>query len=493
MRKSVGAPEAGAEQPFALTENIRGALVLMALCRQACALGLAPGMKLADARARVPELIAFDHDPRADAATLSRLAQYCERYTPVVALHPPRSLVLDISGCAHLFGSSRALVHDVEDRVDRAGFSLQWALTGGVDAALALARFGLKAGAEAQLPVAALDMGDKTHRALERAGLYHIGDLAERPRGPLAARFGAELVLKLERILGQEDRPVNPPRKIPSIVAERRFAEPLGHMDGALACLQELFTEAAVVLEERKQGARRIAMQLFRCDGHVAQLGIETGAPTRDVKLFRRLLDERIDALNDPLDPGFGYDLVRLAIPLAEALQPVQTDIDGVRDEAPDEAALLGQISIRLGRRAVQRFEPADSHIPEHGLRAHAALDHKQPVQWERPLPSEPPRRPLFLFDPPQRIEVMAEVPDGPPRRFTWQRAVHHVTRAEGPERIAPEWWRRRQGHIPAHAGLTRDYYRIEDSEGRRYWLFRHGLYGTEETQPDWYIHGSFA
>ncbi|QTD57395.1 Y-family DNA polymerase [Parasphingorhabdus cellanae] len=493
IRSSAGALDTKDPRPFALVEKSRGALVLAALDRQAQAQGLHIAMPLADARARVPELLIFDHDRDADTRLLARLAEACERYTPVIALHLPQSLVLDISGCVHLFGDEQILVQDIEDRFDGAGLSFHWALAGTVDAALALARFGLKEGAQAQLPVAALDMNDKTHRSLERAGLYHIGDLAERPRAPLAARFGAELVLKLERLLGQEDRPVNPKRKSAAIITERRFAEPMGHIDSALLCLHELFIEAAQMLEDRKQGARKIRMQLFRCDGHVAELAIETGAPTRDDKLFRRLLNERVDTLNDPLDPGFGYDLVRLSIAAAESLDAVQTDMDGGRDAASDEAALLSQLSIRLGRQDVQRFEPANSYIPEHGLHARAALDYKDAFIWDQPESGAPPTRPLFLFDPPQHIKVMAEVPDGPPRRFIWKRVTHDVTRAEGPERIASTWWRKRQGHLPGKAGLTRDYYRVEDSEGRRYWLFRYGLYGTEKAQPDWYIHGSFA
>ena len=470
-------------------------MILAAVDRQALALDLHPGMKLADARARVPELAVFDHDVAADALLLKQLALSCERYTPIVAIHPPHSLMLDITGCTHLFGDEQALAHDVEARFDSAGFSLQWATAETVDAALALARFGLKEEAEAQLPVAALEMNARTQGALERAGLYHIGDLINRPRAPLAARFGGELVLKLERILGEEERPVNPEIRQAPIITEQRFAEPLGHIDTVTRCLQELFLEAAQALEEREQGARHIAMQLFRCDGHIARLDIETGAATRDVKLFRRLLDERIDSLNDPLDPGFGYDLLRLSIRSAERLSAAQTDMDGAQDNEADEAELLGQLSIRLGRENLLKFAAADSHIPEHGLRARAALDAQMEMlaDWEKPVAGEPPCRPLFLFDPPQHVEVMAEVPDGPPRRFTWRRSTHNITRAEGPERVAATWWQRRQGYVPGKAGLTRDYYRVEDSEGRRYWLFRHGLYGTEKTQPDWYIHGSFA
>ena len=481
------------DHPFALTEKIRGAMLIMAADRQAVSLGLGPGMKLADARARVPDLLAFDHEPLADADLLSRLAEACERYTPMVAVEPPYALILDITGAAHLHGNEETLAQDAEDRLDAVGYSACWALAGTADAALALARHGLKEGAEAQLPVSALAMDEKTHQALERAGLYKIGDIAERPRANLAARFGMDLTVRLDRILGLEDRPIDPLRRMGNVVTERRFAEPLTHIDAALACLSELFAEASERLNERGLGARMIRMMLFRCDGDVARLGLETGAPTRDAALFKRLLRERIEALNDELNPGFGYDLIRLNIVASEALAPQQLRLEGGEDRQGDEVALVSQLSTRLGRDRVQKFAPADSHIPEQGLLALPALNAPAPVPWKAESPDNPPMRPLHMFDPPQRVQVIAEVPDGPPYRFTWRRKSHQVIRYEGPERIASEWWQRKDGQQPGNGGLTRDYYRVEDARGRRYWLFRHGLYGEEKANPDWYVHGLFA
>ncbi|WP_343040050.1 DNA polymerase Y family protein [Parasphingorhabdus halotolerans] len=450
-------------------------------------------MNLADARARVPDLLVFAYDPLGDARLLGRLAEACERYTPMVAVDPPNSLILDITGATHFYASEEALAQDAEDQLDNAGYSVHWALAGTPDAALALARHGLKEGAEAQLPVSALAMDSKTHQALERAGLYKIGDLAERPRAGLAARFGMELTLRLDRLLGIEDRPIDPVRSLGNVVTERRFAEPLAHIDAALICLSELFAEAAERLNERGEGARMVRMMLFRCDGDVARLGVETGAPTRDNALFKRLLRERIDALNDELNPGFGYDLIRLFIVAAEPLAPQQLKLEGGEDRQGDELALVSQLSTRLGRERVQRFIPADSHIPEQGLLALPMLSAPAPMPWKASSSKNPPLRPLHMFDPPQRVQVIAEVPDGPPYRFTWRRKTHQVIRYEGPERIASEWWQRGDGHETGKGGLTRDYYRVEDVKGRRYWLFRHGLYGAEHTNPDWYVHGLFA
>ena len=216
------------------------------------------------------------------------------------------------------------------------------------------------------------------------------------------------------------------------------------------------------------------------------------GAPTRDPGVLTRLFRERIDALADPLDPGFGFDLIRLAVPVTLPLVAQQLQLGGGAVADSELGALLDRLGTRLGRNRVRRLSAGDSHIPEQAafelIVGELGGDTASALQWPTPEAGEPPLRPLHLFDPPQRIEVMAQVPDGPPRRFRWRRVQHDVTRFEGPERIAAEWWRRRDGH-----GLTRDYYRVEDVRGRRFWLFRHGLYGTEKLSPDWYIHGLFA
>jgi len=463
----------------------------MAVDREAALLGLAPGMKLADARARVPDLLAFDHDPRADALMLEQLAQACMRYTPMVAIAADHALSLDITGCTHFFASETALAQDAQDRLDHAGYSAATA-----DAALALARFGLKEGAEAQLPVSALAMDDKNHRALERAGLYQIGDLAVRPRSSLAARFGGDLMRRLDRILGQDDRPVQPMEMQAKIMAERRFLDPLTQVEAATRCLAELFTKAAIQLEQRKQGARMITMLLFRCDGDVARLGIETAAPTRSTGLFKRLLEERINALHDALNPGFGYDLIRLSITITQPMGHQQMRLQegsNIPDQDQDITALVSQLSVRLGRQNVQKFLPGNSHIPEQAVRAFPLLDNHSTQAWPQATDGHTPARPLHLFDPPQHITVVAEVPDGPPYRFTWRRTLYQVVRHEGPERIASEWWQHKAGQQDGKGGLTRDYYRVEDQKGRRYWLFRHGLYGQEKATPGWYIHGLFA
>lgn len=467
---------------------------LAAVNRVALALGLVPGLSLADARARQPDIGIADLDARADAAWLERIADGCDRYTPMVALDPPDGLILDISGCAHLFGGEAALRDDLVARLGRLGMTANAALADTPDAAHALARYPLnppcpKDGEDLiRLPIEALELDPEKSVALRRAGLKRIGDLSARPSQLLAARFGEEATDRLRRVADGRDVRITPRRAEPALLLERRFAEPIGRTDDALAAIGGLAEQAARRMEEMHRGGRRFEARLFRTDGLVRSLRIETGLPVREVALIMRLFHERLDMLADPVDPGFGFDLVRLSVPRFEPLAPLQLPLEGGTVAEGELAQLLDRLSTRLGRERVRRLAPRDSHIPEQAAFAFPAIEAVAAERWDEPEPGEPPLRPIHLFDPPQRIEVIAGVPDGPPQRFRWHRRLHEVALAEGPERIGALWWRRAD-----NGGLARDYYRVEDREGRRFWLFRHGLYGREVQSPVWYIHGLFA
>ena len=462
---------------------------------QAQAQGIVPGATLADARVLVPDLGVVPADPLADQTWLERIADRCDRYTPMVAIDPADGVTLDVTGCTHLFGGETGLAADLEARMRMVTGHLRHAFADTPDAAQALARYQTApAGSEAlalrRLAVAALRLPDEVAVALHRAGLKTIGDLAALPTGPVTARFGAETSAALARLLGHADSRIRPRRAPPALFFERRFADPIARTEDVLATIGLLAEEAGAVLAERDHGGRLFAVRLYRSDGAVRELGIESGLPVRDAAIVTRLFRERVAALADPIDPGFGFDMIRLAVPAVEPLAATQLKLEGgaVHEEAM--AALVDRLSTRLGRARICRLRPRDTHIPEQGVLTIAALDAPPapPEAWATPEPGEPPLRPIHLFDPPQRIEVLAEVPDGPPHRFRWRRSLHDVTRYEGPERIASEWWRRAEG-----TGLTRDYYRVEDRRGRRFWIFRHGLYARETSDPNWYVHGLFA
>jgi protein ImuB len=496
-RNSASAPEAAI--PLAFTEKAKNAVRLAAVDQAAQSLGLEPGMTLADARARVPELAAVDHDPSNDRAWLEWLADGAIRYTPMVALDPPDGLILDISGSAHLFGGEQGLAVDIEARMAACRMTARLAFADTPKAAHALARYQAlpakdEAAAIRRLSVAALELETEATQGLIRAGLKTVGELARRPMATIAARFGSEAVTALRELLGEAARPIKPRMPITPIMAGRRFAEPVARTEYALAVLGELAAEAARQLEERGEGGRRFEALFFRSDGLVRSLQVETSQPSRDPALIIRLMNERIEGLSDPIDPGFGFDLIRLSVPTTEPLAVSQLKLEGGAAKEAEVAALIDRLSVRLGRDRVRRFVSQDSHIPEQMQLALPAVEVGRPAaEWPVPTPGEPPLRPFHLFDPPQPIDVIAEVPDGPPRQFRWRRDHHQIVRYEGPERIASEWWRRRDGHLPGKGGLTRDYYRVEDARGRRFWLFRHGLYGKEKASPGWYLHGLFA
>lgn len=479
----------------------RNALRLVAGDALATRLGLGCGMALADARARYPALMAVEHDPAADHRWLEHLGQDCIRYSPLVSLAPPDGISIDITGVDHLFGGERVMADAVYDRLAARGMTVRIARGATAEAAQALARHASmpitdEHEAILTLPIRALGLAKEATLALQRAGLKTVGAVAARPMAGIAARFGPEAVQAIERLLGRAQSPILrlPQRAAPRF--ERRFAEPVTHQQIIAKALLELLYDAARGLEMRGQGGRCFTLKLRRSDGTVHALDIETGAPTRDPALVVRLFDERIGALADPLDPGFGYDSMLLTVPAVEPLKALQSPLDRItadRDSGGQGVAeLIDRLSIRLGPGAVRRLVPCDSHIPEKAQLALPATERAALAPLPAPPPGEPPLRPLLLFDPPQPVEVIAEVPDGPPHRFRWRHRLHEVRLYEGPERIASEWWRRQNGEMPGKAGLTRDYYRIEDVRGRRYWIFRHGLYG-ENPDPRWYLHGLFA
>lgn len=454
-----------------------------------------PGLALADARARVPHIEVLDMDHAADAAFLERLADFCDRYTPRVALDAPDGLTLDITGCAHLFGGEDELRGDLLARLEKGGIEARANIAGTPDAARALARYsgmaiaapGGEADAVYPLPAAALAIEAESVKGLTRAGLKSIADVDNQPRQSLAARFGQELVTRLARTLGEKDARINARRPLPACSAEQRFADPIAFEKDILATLEHLAIETSRKLEMRGEGGRHFEASFFRADGEVTRLRIQTSQPVRAPHILIRLFRERLDSLADPLDPGFGFDLIRLDVAAAESFVPVQAGLDNTVVEDAEVSALVDRLANRFGASSVLRLVSHDTHIPERAATVVPALSLKEATpHWsEAAIEDGTPSRPLHMFEPPQPIETLAEVPDGPPLRFRWHRVQHDITRAEGPERIAAEWWR--------EPGLTRDYYRIEDTHGRRYWVFREGLYGTESQAPRWFLHGIFA
>jgi protein ImuB len=437
----------------------------------------------------IPSLAVADEEPDADHALMESIADWAECYTPLIAQDGEGNdgLFLDVTGCTHLFGGEEALRAGLVTRLLGQGFLARAAIADTPGAAWAVTRFGepaiVAAGGAAEtlapLPMAALRLDPEIVSAMERVGLKRIGQILDAPRAPLAARFGATLARQLDRALGLDEEAISPRRPPPVFIAERRFAEPIAHETDITATLTSLASALATRLEEHSEGARRLEYTLFRVDGAVTRIAVGASRPIRAPKLILALFREKFAAFGDEIDAGFGFDMARLAVTVSAPADATQIDLTGDAASAADVDGLIDRIGARLGGDSVATIVAQESHIPERaetldpGSRggAHVAVHAEAP-------------RPLRLFAHPEPIVATAEVPDGPPVNFRWRRAEYRVVHAEGPERIAPEWWE--------DGGPTRDYFRVEDTAGHRFWLYRDGLY-AENAHPQWYVHGVFG
>ncbi|HEX2804062.1 MAG TPA: DUF6504 family protein [Sphingomicrobium sp.] len=465
--------------PVVLTVEGTHGPVIHAVTEAAAACGARAGARLTDARALDPSLIAIPADPTGDEALLQRLAKWAQRWSPLVEVDGEDALRLDVSGVAHLFGGETALAEDVRVRFAALGLTARIAIAPTSAAAWAFSRFG---GNELQpLHVSALRLAPDTIRTLERLGLKTIGALTALPRLALARRFrGAEDVLDaLDRALGRKPEPLTALIEDPPPRASLRLEEPATHVEAATQALKRLIPKLVTELEERHLGVRKLSFHGFRVDGSVAAASVATAIPSREPKHLERLLADKAAAL----DPGFGFDAFALAADWSESLDAAQESLIEEPGGTRNLARLVDRLTVKLGRRAVRRPKPFESHLPERASSWRAALEKAEPIE----LPPTPPR-PQRLLDRPEAIAVVYATPEGVPRRFVWRRSVHDIARVEGPERIAPEWWRERS------TARLRDYYRVEDEAGRRYWIFREGLIGDGRGgAPNWFIHGLFG
>lgn len=488
------------KDPFALVAAGEKGLRLTAVNAAAEHETLVPDLSLADARARCPHLLTAPAAPEKDADALLQLARWCGRYSPLFNTDGGRGIWIDATGASHLFGGTRALVRDLEARLAGFGFSGRVGLGPTLGAAWARARFAaFEEDANLDtLPIEGLRLSPDTLQLLKRLGLRRIGELKRLPRAALKRRFpskeAAEAVLtRLDQAYGVRDEPRRPLTSPPQYLERRVFAEPLISSAPLEATLEALTQGLAEQLAQALQGARQIVLTLYRIDGTWARLQAGFSAPCREDDHFFRLLSEKIKGV----DAGFGIDCLTLAATALEKLVAEQGNLL-TENRRTSPQRLIDRLANRLSSARVFALEPQASHMPERAQRRCAASGER--TAWAEPRPLTPPRPP-FMLSHPEPIAVIAEVPEGPPIHFTWRRLTRRVARAQGPERIMPEWWLslgKRQSAARDHnhkISRPRDYYRIEDEMGARYWVFREGLYQTQAQAgpPQWYLHGLFG
>ncbi|PCD78137.1 Y-family DNA polymerase [Pseudothioclava arenosa] len=457
------------EAPFVIAARTGSTELIYCLNPAAEQAGLHRGMRLADARSFCPDLISRPAEPARDTRLLRSLRRWAERFCPWVGFEGTDGLVLDITGSAHLWGDEAALLADMRARLERARIEVRLAAAGTRGTAWALAHFGDTEDGLLALPVAALRLAPETVTGLQRLGLRSIGDLTASPRAPLARRFGPDLLLRLDQALGAQPEPVTPEAEPPQFSVRLTLPEPIGLEADVMAATERLLAPLCAKLAAQDMGARRLCLTLRRVDQASQQVELRLAAamrePARILPLFQRGVTE--------VDAGFGIDQIRLEATQVEPL-PLQ-QIGPTNQPRPDHLAdLITRIGTRIGLENIQRFLPADSHIPERSfLIAPAAFSEAQ-GGFHAPRP-----RPIRLF-PPEPIHASGAQP---PARFRWRRMTLTTARATGPERITPEWW------LPDdnwRSGL-RDYWKIDTREGRRLWLF------YTPQNPGWFVQGEFA
>ena len=476
--------------PLVLAGREGGRRLVTALDAVAESHGLRLGVAVAKAQALVPGLAVMPADPAGDAEGLERLAGWALRFSPIVAPDPPDGLAIDSTGADHLHGGEAAMLSSLVERLAASGIEARAAIADTWGAAHAVARCsartttvvapGTGAAILRRLPIAALRLDDGLVQSLHTLGFEQIGDLMDQPRAPLALRFGPEIGRRLDQALGDRAEPIEPVRSPHLIEVRRVFAEPIAAPETIARYTGRLVSALCVKLEEKGLGARRLDLLCRRVDNSFQAIRAGTAQPVRDIRRLTRLLCEKIEKI----DPGFGIEGMTLAATLAEPCPQKQTAASLAAEEKPDISNLIDVLANRIGERRIYRFAPVASDVPERSVTRIPPLAPPTGSSWQGDWP-RPPR----LQPGPEPIETMALLPDHPPVWFLWRGIRRRVRRADGPERVFGEWWKR-----DAELVAVRDYFRVEDEAGERYWIFRAGDGEDPGTGSHrWFLHGIFG
>jgi protein ImuB len=478
------------ETPLILVGRDGRRRVVLAADNAARQAGLYTGMPATKAQALVKDLIIRDADPDADKAALERLALWALRYAPIVSADPPDGLIIDVAGATHLHGGESALLSDIVQRLKTAGVAARIAIAGTRGAAHALARFAARPTLAVQpgdegrailpLPIAALRLDTAIVDSLRRLGFERVADIAKTPRAPLTLRFGPEVLRRLDQAIGTFTEPIEPVRPPEIVEVQRLFGEPIGAAETIARYVSKLVAALCEQLETKGEGVRRLDLLFYRVDNRIEAVRIGTAMPVRDVKRLTRLLCDKIETV----DPGFGIERMRLAATLAEPLHQRQVRSSLVEEPERDVSDLIDTLTNRVGERRLYRLTPVASDVPERSITRIAPLTPDAGETW----PSHWPR-PSRLLPTPEPIETVALLPDHPPVTFTWRGIRHRVKRADGPERVFGEWWKR-----DAELSTVRDYFQVENEAGERFWLYRAGDGEDAATGSQrWFLHGIFG
>ncbi|WP_207425180.1 DNA polymerase Y family protein [Pedobacter sp. SYSU D00535] len=475
-----------AQLPLVFVRPERGRKIITAVNVSAAAEGISKGMVLADAKAMVPEIQVFDEKPGREAKLLEALGEWCIRYTPVVAVDLPDGLILDVSGCAHLWGGEKSYLKEIINRLGSKGYHVRVAIADTIGAAWAVARFGkvsplVESGKQTEallpLPPAALRLEQDVLQRLHKLGFYQISSFIGIPRSALRRRFGEHLLLRLNQALGQEAEYISPLQVVEPYQERLPCLEPIRTATGIEIAVQTLLETLCKRLHQEGKGLRTAVLKCYRVDGQIQQVAIGTNEPSHHIPHLFKLFQLKIA----DIEPALGIELFVMEAPKVEDVSVAQEALwaSNTTVNELEVTELLDRLAARIGPDTIHKYLPDEHYWPERSLKTASSITAKPAIEWRSDRP-----RPMLLLARPGRIEVTAPVPDYPPMSFRYKGQLHYIKKADGPERIEREWW--------LEAGVHRDYYQVEDEEGRRYWLFRSGHYSSD-APAEWFIHGFFA
>ena len=472
--------------PFVFAAPIRGRMVITAANLLAEQQGIGVGMAAADAKAIVPSLEVVDDIPGKAAKLLEALGEWCIRYTPLVAVDLPNGLILDVSGCAHLWGGERAYLGAIIKILRSKGYDARGAMADTVGTAWAIARFGkvkpiIEPGGQTEallpLPPAALRLEPLILERLQKLGLYTISNFIGLGRSALRRRFGEDFLLRLNQALGNEDEPLQLIQPVEPYQERLPCLEPIRTVPAIEIAIKKLLESLCFRLHGEGKGIRTAILEYYRIDGEIGSVSIGTNRASYHAGHLFKLFELNIAKI----EPALGIELFVLKAPKVDDVEPGQEAIwspEGCGLEDAGLAELLDRLANKVGADCIRRYLPQERYWPERSIKLAHSLQEKKTTAWRMDRP-----RPSLLLARPEPIEVTAPVPDYPPILFRYKNVVHYIKKADGPERIEQEWW--------IETGEHRDYYYVEDEAGQRYWLFRSGHYDVESSK--WFIHGFFA
>lgn len=470
---------------FVLKASSHGRIVITAASPKAQAKGIVTGMALADARAILPSLQDFDDKPTLTTQLVQRIAEWSIRFTPSAAPNPPDGILLDVTGCTHLWGGEETYLTDITGRLAARGYTARAAVADTIGTAWAMARFekenlvvqsGQQIGAIKSLPAASLRLESETVERLQKLGLHNVGDFMPMPRTALRRRFGTLIIQRIAQALGEIDETFTPIFPLQPYEERLPSMEPIVTLTGIEIALEHLLQTLCKRLHKEGKGLRTAYFRCYRIDSGAQGIEIETARPSHHEEHLFHLFSLKLSTL----EPKSGIELFVLEATKVEDYCPKQESLWEMSGSLDNEklSQLIDRIAGKFGKETIHRYLPAEHHWPERSYKA-ALLTEQSNLEWRTDK-----QRPLQVLPVPEPIDVTAPVPDYPPMNFRHKGTLHTVVKADGPERIEQEWW--------IQEGEHRDYYAVEDEEGRRYWLFRLGHYTGDKTHR-WFLHGFFA